>query len=116
MDEPGGVSIHAVDIATGKVAAGLRVELHRLQPEPGLVAAGEIGANGLLDHPSANGEGILAGHYEVRFDLGEFFHKAGRDAPFLDQVPFRFHLRNLSEHYHLPFKFTAYGFSLFRGA
>ena len=30
-------------------------------------------------------------------------------------VPFRFLVRNVAEHYHLPFKFTAWGFSLFRG-
>lgn len=116
MAQAGGISIHAVDVSTGRVAAGLKVELHRLEPSPALVATGEIGANGLLDHASAKGEGIIAGFYEVRFDLGGFFAQAGRDAPFLDSVPFRFHVRNVVEHYHLPFKFTPYGFSLFRGA
>lgn len=116
MDKAGGISIHAVDVSTGRVAAGLTVELHRLAPAPALVAAGAIGANGVLDHASARGEGIVAGLYEVRFDLGGFFAQAGREAPFLDQVPFRFHVRNVAEHYHLPFKFTPYGFSLFRGA
>lgn len=112
----GGISIHAVDVSTGRVATGLRVELWRLSPEPALVAAGVIGANGLLDHPSAAGAGIAGGFYEVRFDLGGFFLGSGRDAPFLDEVPFRFHVRDAAEHYHLPFKFTPFGFSLFRGA
>ncbi|PPD13697.1 MAG: 5-hydroxyisourate hydrolase [Methylobacterium sp.] len=116
MEQAGGISIHAMDIATGRVAAGLNVELHRLEPSPALVAAGEIGANGLLDHASARGAGVVAGLYEVRFDLGAFFARTGRDAPFLDEVPFRFRVRNAAEHYHLPFKFTPYGFSLFRGA
>lgn len=114
--QAGGISIHAVDISIGRVAAGLHVELLRLEPSPALVATGVIGPNGLLDHASATGEGVVAGLYEVRFDLGGFFARAGRDAPFLDQVPFRFHVRNVAEHYHLPFKFTPYGFSLFRGA
>lgn len=112
----GGISIHAVDVSTGRVAQGLGVELHRLSPEPLRVAAGKIGANGLLDHPSASGAGIIAGLYEVRFDLGEFFTGQGREAPFLDEVPFRFSVRDAGEHYHLPFKFTPFGFSLFRGA
>jgi 5-hydroxyisourate hydrolase len=116
MAEAGGISIHAVDISTGRVAAGLRVELHRLQPDPVLVAAGAIGTNGLLDHACAKGDGIIAGLYELRFNLGGFFREAGRDVPFLDQVPFRFQLRHVAEHYHLPFKFTPFGFSLFRGA
>ncbi|MBN8535205.1 MAG: hydroxyisourate hydrolase [Rhizobiales bacterium] len=116
MEQAGGISIHAVDVSTGRVAAGLKVELLRLEPSQALVATGEIGSNGLLDHPSARGEGVVAGFYEVRFDLGDFFARAGREAPFLDSVPFRFHVRNAAEHYHLPFKFTPYGFSLFRGA
>lgn len=116
MELAGGISIHAVDIATGRVAAGLLVALHRLEPSPALVASGEIGANGLLDHASAKGEGIIAGLYEVRFSLGAYFVRTGRDTPFLDEVPFRFRVRNAAEHYHLPFKFTPYGFSLFRGA
>lgn len=114
--QAGGISIHAVDISTGRVAAGLKVELHRLEPTSALVATGVIGPNGVLDHPSAAGEGIVAGLYEVRFDLAAFFTAAGRDAPFLDIVPFRFQVQDVTEHYHLPFKFTPYGFSLFRGA
>lgn len=116
MEQAGGISIHAVDISTGRIATGLRVELHRLEPSPALVATGEIGSNGLLDHPSARGQGVVAGLYEVRFDLGDFFAREGREAPFLDSVPFRFQVRNVAEHYHLPFKFTPFGFSLFRGA
>lgn len=112
----GGISIHAVDVSTGRVASGLGVELHRLSPEPALIAVGVIGAQGLLDHPSAAGAGIIAGLYEVRFDLGGFFIASGREAPFLDEVPFRFQVRDAGEHYHLPFKFTPFGFSLFRGA
>ena len=116
METAGGISIHAVDVSTGRVAQGLRVELYRLEPQPGLIAAGEIGANGLLAHPSAQGEGIIAGHYEVRFDIAGFLAASGREAAFLADVPFRFLVRNVAEHYHLPFKFTPYGFSLFRGA
>lgn len=50
-------------------------------PSPALVAASEIGANGLLDHASVRG-------------AGAFFARTGRDAPFLNEVPFRFRVRN----------------------
>lgn len=116
MGKAGGISIHAVDVATGRVAEGLAITLRRLEPEPMTVAQGRIGSNGLLDHPSANGAGITAGLYEVRFLVGAYLAASGREAAFLDEVPFRFQLRNIEEHYHLPFKFTPFGFSLFRGA
>ena len=49
------------------------------------------------------------------FHLGEFFaDQAG--AGFLTMVPFRFRIAQTDEHFHLPLKFTRWGYSLFRGA
>ena len=112
----GGISIHAVNVAIGRVAEGLNLSLARLSPEPALIGTGKIGANGVFDHPSVKGEGIIAGTYEVTFAIGDFLREKGQEAAFLDLVPFRFEVRQVQEHYHLPFKFTPYGFSLFRGA
>ena len=114
--KPGGISIHAVNIATGETAKGLRVTLNRLAPDRREIASGEIGANGLLDHPVARGQDVVAGTYEVLFDLGDYFQARGVLEPFLDIAPFRFVLRDPASHVHLPFKFTPFGFSLFRGA
>lgn len=114
----GGISIHGVDIARGVPAAGLRVELHALAPTRRLMAEGSLGANGMLDHPTARGEGITAGPYEVLFHLGDWMRANGYDeaeAAFLDLLPFRFTVARVEEHYHLPLKFTPWGVSLFRG-
>jgi 5-hydroxyisourate hydrolase len=109
----GGISIHAVDVASGRPAHGLRVEIWRIDPESLRIADGRLGANGVLDHPAAQGEGVLAGEYEVLFHLGEFF---GDSDSFLTVAPFRFRIKNVEEHFHLPLKFTRWGYSLFRGA
>jgi 5-hydroxyisourate hydrolase len=118
----GGLSIHCVDVSSGRVASGLRVTVQRLGPdgEPSspLLADGEIGANGVLQHPDLMSDAITAGGYEVRFFVGDFYRSKGLapDAPgFLEVVPYRFHIAEVVQHYHLPFKFTAWGFSLFRG-
>lgn len=118
----GGISIHCVDVASGRVAAGLRVTVQRLGPdgEPvgPLLADGGIGANGLLQHPALMSDAITAGGYEVRFFVGDFYRskELPSDATgFLDVVPYRFHIAEVAQHFHLPFKFTAWGFSLFRG-
>jgi 5-hydroxyisourate hydrolase len=111
----GGISIHAVDVASGRPAQGLRVEIWCIEPASMRIAEGRLGANGQLDHPVVGGSGIVAGEYEVRFHLGEFF-ASGADAGFLTIAPFRFKIEEVDEHFHLPMKFTRWGYSLFRGA
>ena len=109
----GGISIHAVDVAGGRPAQGLRVEIWRIDPERLCIADGRLSANGVLDHAVAQGAGVTAGEYEVLFHHGEFF---GDSDGFLTVTPFRFRIKNVDEHFHLPLKFTRWGYSLFRGA
>jgi 5-hydroxyisourate hydrolase len=111
-----------VDVASGRVAAGLRVAVQRLGPDGlpqgPLVAEGAVGSNGLLTDPALMSEAITAGGYEVRFEVGAFYRGQGAAVPdpaFLEVVPYRFHITDTTQHFHLPFKFTAWGFSLFRG-
>jgi 5-hydroxyisourate hydrolase len=111
----GGISIHAVDVASGRPAQGLRVEIWRIELAPVRIAEGRLGSNGQLDHPVVNGTGSEAGEYEVRFYLDEFF-ASGAGASFLTVAPFRFRIDDVNEHFHLPMKFTRWGYSLFRGA
>ena len=119
MTAAGGVSIHAVDVASGRPAAGLAVRLLRVEPEgERLLASGACGESGLFDHPTVKGEGIIEGAYVAEFAVGAFYaaQGAGRPEPgFLDLVRFHFGIADAAQHYHLPFKFTAWGFSLFRG-
>lgn len=113
----GGISVHAVDVASGRVARGLLVRIDRLE-EGGTrrrIAEGRIGANGTLDHPVTAGEGVAEGTHEVLFHVGDFFSGAAPHR-FLDVVPFRFRVFDAAQHYHLPIKFTPWGFSLYRGA
>ncbi len=118
----GGLSIHCVDVASGRVAAGLQVTLVRLGPD-GLphgpvLAEGRVGTNGLLQHPVLMSDAITRGGYEVRFAVGDFYRDQGTPVPepaVLEMVPYRFHIADAAQHYHLRVKFTAWGFSLFRG-
>ncbi|CCE04304.1 putative transthyretin-like protein [Bradyrhizobium sp. STM 3843] len=112
----GGISVHAVDVANGRPAQGLRVEIWRMTPDRTLVADGPLGADGTLSSPVVQGDGVTAGDYEVLFHIGAFFSAHGGNATFLTIVPFRFGIQNAEEHFHLPLKFTPWGYSLFRGA
>jgi 5-hydroxyisourate hydrolase len=115
----GGVSVHAVDVARGRLAQGMQVHLYALEGVRKLTASGKLGAGGALDHPVTRGEGIKAGAYEVALRVGDYLRATGAPTstpPFLDLVPFRFTIADAAQHYHLPFKFTPWGFSLFRGS
>jgi len=114
----GGISIHAVDIAGGTPAAGLGVKLWHLGNDRVQIAAGSCSESGLLVHPVADGVGVKRGMHEVEFDVGSFYRDRGTPLPnpaFLEVAEFRFGIDRVTEHFHLPFKFTPWGFSLFRG-
>lgn len=119
MAKAGGISVHAIDVSRGVPARGLGVALYRIEAGGRiLVAEGRCGANGALEHPVAGGEGATAGLYEAVFAIGDYFRAEGIDVPdpaFLEAAPFRFGLAAPEQHYHLPLKFTPWGFSLFRG-
>ena len=114
----GGISIHAVDVANGIPAAGLKLNLRRINPQSAEVAAGTCAENGHFQHPISNGTGVERGLYEIEFDVGTYYRDRGvviPDPSFLEVAVFRFGIDRVSEHFHLPFKFTPWGFSLFRG-
>jgi len=115
----GGISVHAIDVARGRIAEGLGVRIERLEPDGSrvLVAEATIGADGLLAHPVTAGAGVMPGVHEVLLDIGGFHAATGSPAPpFLGIVPFRFTIVDVAPHYHLPIKFTPFGYSLYRGA
>ncbi len=115
----GGISVHAVDVAHGRPAQGMRVDIYSLAGIRRLLASGKLAASGAMEHAIARGEGVSAGTYEVVFHLGDYHKAVGAPTstpPFLDIVPFRFTIADAAQHYHLPFKFTPWGFSLFRGS
>lgn len=113
----GGISIHVFDASRGIAASGLRVELRG--PDGTVLADGTVGASGAFDDPTARGEGLRAtGVYEAAFHIGDWYRAQGVAVPrpaFLEIVPYRFGVADLTQHYHLPLKMTPWGFSLFRG-
>ena len=114
----GGISIHAVDVARGIPAAGLYLRLRRIDRNPAEIAAGSCTESGLFQHPVAEGADVERGVYEVEFDVGAYYRNCGvaiPDPSFLEVAVFRFGIDRVHEHFHLPFKFTPWGFSLFRG-
>lgn len=114
----GGLSIHVVDVSRGVVAQGMSVEVYATSPERTLLCAGAIGAGGTLNEPVLMSETITTGHYEAVFHVAAYYRAAGialPAVPFLDVVTYRFGVGDTAQHYHLPMKFTPWGYSCFRG-
>ena len=108
-----GISVHAVDVAAGIAAEGMRIEILCLSPEPHLIAEGHLDGSGLFDN-AVTRRRLEPGPYEVRLHIGAYLGTA--DQGFLDVAPFRFRVTDPDHHVHLPMKFTAWGYSLFRGS
>lgn len=115
-----GMSIHVVDVASGRVAQGMRVEVDFAAGDAGAFAAiadGTISSRGTLDAAALSAR-FEPGRVRVRFHVADWYRTQAQrlpDPPFLDVVCFEFGLSAPDEHYHLPFKCTAWGYSCFRG-
>ena len=110
-----GISIHVFDIARGVPAAGMRVVVRG--PDRGLLAEGSVSASGTLDIPALAAR-LAPGRYGVDFHVADFHRASGvalPDVPFLDVVRWDFGLADPAQHIHIPFKFTPWGYSCFRG-
>jgi 5-hydroxyisourate hydrolase len=116
----GGISLHAVDVASGRPAQGMAVELVALEAGgERRLASGTLGAGGALDHPVARGEvPISAGAHEARFAVGEWLRASDPQLGrvFMEVAVLRFEVLDPAEHVHLPLKFTRWGLALFRGS
>ncbi|WP_342248021.1 hydroxyisourate hydrolase [Pseudomonas sp. OTU2001] len=112
----GGVSVHVVDIASGRAAEGLCLSIGAPGAAP--IAEGCIDARGQWPELAALSGRFPVGVYEVRLQVAQFYRQVGvglPEIPFLDELVYRFGIGDAQAHYHLPFKITAWGVSCFRG-
>ena len=113
------LSTHVLDTMRGTAAAGVRIEVHRIEDgirEP--VAASLTNAHGRTDAPLLSGERLVTGVYELTFHVGSYFAQAGvalTSPPFLDEVVVRVGLADPAGDYHVPLLISPYGYSTYRG-
>ena len=119
MSRPAALTTHVLDTARGLPAAGVAVELWRLDPEPARVAAAVTNADGRTDAPLLPPEAFRPGRYELRFHIGEYFRRgapAAADPAFLDVVPIAVGLPAGGGHYHVPLLCSPWGYTTYRGS
>ena len=117
----GRLTTHVLCMATGRPAAGLPIDLFRIEADGARRLLGRFltNADGRLDAPALAGSALEAGVYEWLFDVGVYFARTGQatDAPpFLDRIPLRFAVANPEAHYHVPLLLSPWAYSTYRGS
>ena len=115
----GCLTTHVLDTASGKPAAGLRIELFSAGGEPRLLKAAVTNGDGRVNDALLDGPDFKAGLYELRFHAGEYLRGSGirlTDPAFLEVIPVRFGIAEPQGHYHVPLLLSPYGYSTYRGS
>ena len=115
----GFLTTHVLDTARGRPAAGMAIELFRIEDgERESLRRVETNADGRTDEPLLTESEFGVGLYELVFDVGAYF--AGEpgvsDPPFLDLVPIRFGIAEPSAHYHVPLLASPWSYGTYRGS
>lgn len=114
------LTTHVLDTAHGCPAAGISVTLYRLHGDrrERLVST-RTNADGRCDGPLLAGPTMVAGHYELIFQVADYF--AGRgvelpDPPFVGEAVIRFGIARADQHYHVPLLVSPWSYSTYRGS
>ena len=120
MSRPGRLTTHVLDTALGKPAAGLRIDLYRIENEERRhITSVTTNGDGRVDGGLLEGVGFTAGVYELVFHAGDYLRASGAKLPdpaFLDRIPLRFGVADPSGHYHVPLLLSPFGYSTYRGS
>jgi hydroxyisourate hydrolase len=106
----GRLTTHVLDLASGRPAAGVAVELRR---DGVPVARAVTNADGRTGGPLLAGDDLVAGEYELVFAVGEYF---GGESRFLNRVPVRFTVADPEASYHVPLLAAPWGYTTYRGS
>jgi 5-hydroxyisourate hydrolase len=112
----GFLTTHVLDTASGLPAAGMKIDLYRIEGETRAHIASMVTNNdGRTDSPILPAGDFAVGHYELVFQAGAYFGR-DEDIRFLDVIPLRFGINDPTSHYHVPLLVSPFSFSTYRGS
>ncbi len=110
----GYLTTHVLDTASGRPAAGLKIELFRLDgTERSHLKTLVTNEDGRTDEQILPADQFSPGVYELVFHAGAYLTATGTPAEnpgFLDVIPIRFGMSEAS-HYHVPLLLSPFGYS-----
>jgi 5-hydroxyisourate hydrolase len=114
------LTLHVLDVYSGKPAANVKVDLSALAGENyqhlKIVNTAVSGRN---EQPLLAGQEIKVGGYELLFHVADYYRGLGvelPDPPFLDKVLVRFAISDPTQSYHIPLLLTPWSYSTYRGS
>lgn len=115
----GHLTTHVLDTCSGTGAAGVVVEVRRVDPaQPGLLNRLITDAGGRCGTPLVQSADFVRGQYELSFRVGDYFRNKGvalPDPAFIDVAVIRFGVASPEQHYHVPLLVSPWSYSVYRG-
>jgi 5-hydroxyisourate hydrolase len=116
----GHLSTHVLDTAHGCPAAGMRLNLQRLEPGGAVTLKTlTLNADGRTDDPLLVATTMATGRYRLQFWVADYFRAKAvllPDPPFLDVVTLDFGIADVAGHYHVPLLVSPWSHSSYRGS
>ena len=140
----GKLSTHVLDTAKGRPAAGLKIQLWRIEAnEHRFLKEVVTNQDGRTGTPLLLGDELKTGLYELVFQVGPYFQNSSRrsvakaepsrrseteaegmentflkttEESFLGDVPVRFRILNPEENYHIPLLVSPWSYTTYRGS
>ncbi len=115
----GYLTTHVLDAARGCPAAGLKIELFRVEGDTrSLLRTMVTNADGRTDEQVLPQSEFALGTYELVFHAGDYLDAVDvpKEEPrFLDVIPLRFGMSQ-DTHYHVPLLLSPFSYSTYRGS
>ena len=112
------LTTHILDTANGCPAVGVKIEIwwvSQVLDDRRLIRSIVTNTDGRTDEPLLSGNDFQIGVYELIFDVGPYF-KLDSEVVFLDRIPVRFGISDLSKPYHVPLLVSPWAYSTYRGS
>ena len=112
---PNPLSVHVLDLQSGRPTPGIRVRLEQRAGEQWReLAAGVTHAQGRIPALYPEGRAVAAGAYRIVFETGEHYARTGQPT-FFPRIPVEFTMDAVTAHYHVPLLLSPFGYSTYRG-
>jgi 5-hydroxyisourate hydrolase len=117
----GRLTTHVLDTTRGGPAAGVRIDFTAIERDGTATLLQTLHTNrdGRTDQPVLDEAAFAIGRYELAFHVGAYFASIGMalaEPPFLDVIPIRFAIADITAHYHVPLLVSPWSYSTYRGS
>jgi 5-hydroxyisourate hydrolase len=118
----GMLTTHVLDIMHGCPAATMQIQLRRfdhVHEQWQMLKTVYTMYDGRTQSPLLQDKEFTIGRYELTFMVNSYFTARGillAEPAFLDDIPIRFAIANVDEHYHVPLLVSPWAYSTYRGS